>query len=138
MVPRGVRQHNPGNIRPGQGFRGEIGKDGGFAVFDTDYNGIRAIGIDLLTKMRAAIDTVREIVTRYAPPSENDTDAYIRAVCLTTGFKADDILNLNHTESLYKFVRAIIVHENGGCPYTPELVRRACSSAIMDTFGAAA
>lgn len=133
MSARGIRNNNPGNIRPGQGFKGEVGDDGeGYARFDTIENGIRAIAVDLLTKMSNAIDTVREIVTKYAPPTENDTAAYIKSVCAATGFKEDEILNLNHIEQLRKVVRAIIVHENGRCPYSDAVIEVACMRALRD------
>ena len=133
---RGFRNNNPGNIRAGQGYRGEIGADdGGYAVFNTAFNGIRAIGYDLIAKMRRAVDTVAEIVTVYAPPSENDTAAYIKDVCRRTGFKSDDILSLNHVSVLVPLVTAIITHEDGSCPYDPVLISMACSDAISSHFG---
>lgn len=139
MIPRrGIRQNNPGNIRPGQGFRGETGTIDNYCVFDTAHNGIRAIGIDLLTKMERAVDTVREIVTVYAPPAENDTEAYIRDVCRRTGFKDDDILNLNHLDVLVPFVRAVVFHENGSCPYPPSVIEAACADALKSKLGVVA
>jgi len=137
-MTRGLRNNNPGNIRPGQHFRGEIGTDGGYVVFGTAFDGIRAIAVDLLTKMEHAVDTVAEIVTRYAPPAENDTKAYIAAVCHDTGFKCDDILNLNHPEQLQPLVRAIILHECGSCPYTSDLIAKACADALQSAFGVTA
>ena len=35
-VPLGIRQNNPGNIRPGAGFIGETGQSGGYAEFGSE------------------------------------------------------------------------------------------------------
>lgn len=133
---RGLRNNNPGNIRTGQQFRGEIGADpDGYVIFGTAFDGIRAIGYDLVSKMRRAVDTIAEIITVYAPPSENDTKAYIADVCRRTGFKDDDVLNLNHVSILAKLVTAIITHEDGSCPYDSILIEKACADAIASQLG---
>lgn len=135
-IPPGIRNNNPGNIRSGQRFLGEVGVDSyGFAVFDKPENGIRAIAVDLLTKMERAVDTVREIITRWAPPKENNTEAYIRAVCVALGVKDDDILSLNHADLLCRFVRAIIVHENGWCPYPDSMIEDGVQDVLVSVFG---
>lgn len=46
----GIRQRNPGNIRPpsGEQWQGTIGVGSGFVIFDRMDNGIRALGKQLL------------------------------------------------------------------------------------------
>lgn len=39
--------------------------------------------------------SVRQIITRWAPPSENDTEAYIRNVCKHTGLKDTTVLTVD-------------------------------------------
>ena len=128
--PKGVRNRNPGNIETGQGFRGEVGSDGRFAKFDTDFNGIRAIGVDLLTKYYRGLVTVRSIISTWAPPGENNTEAYIHAVCMELGVLASTWLHLPESDVLAKLVTAIIRHENGGTQwYDKDQIAAACADA---------
>jgi len=69
----GANINNPGNIRTGGGFDGEIGvtKDG-FAIFDNMKSGVDAIGKLATTYgSKRNIDTVRQFANRYSPAGEN-------------------------------------------------------------------
>ena len=83
-LTRAERNHNPGNIRRcGVRYRGERRPscDPAFKEVEGDEWGYRAMFVLLESyRRRYSIDTLREIVTRWAPPLENDTDAYIRFV----------------------------------------------------------
>lgn len=133
-LPRGIRNNNPGNIEwgsPWQGLRptGER-TDSRFAQFTSPAWGIRALARVLITyqdKRRAKdgsrIDTVREIIERWAPSFENDTDAYVRqvskAVCNgVTGCTGPDdpTINVHDYRTAKALVEAIIRHENGPGP----------------------
>jgi hypothetical protein len=120
--PRGVRNNNPGNIRPSLAYvwRGQIAIDsGGYVIFDTAEHGIRAVAVDLLTKYKRGLVTVKSIITVYAPPEENDTEAYIAAVCADLGVVEYAWLHLTEPDTLRRFVKAIIKHECGpGAWYT--------------------
>ena len=90
-MARGLRNCNPLNIRrvAGTTWKGQRAEqtDYGFVQFRTIEWGLRAAFVLLRTysaKYRA--NCVRDIVTRWAPPTENDTERYIRNVCLWTGF----------------------------------------------------
>jgi hypothetical protein len=109
MQPIGIRNNNPLNIRVGKDkwkgqvlpqraiaeseqlvTEGKVGKSGEGAVFcqfqSMEY-GIRAAFCLLRTYARKyRLYSVRDIITRWAPPSENDTASYIRHVCMMTGF----------------------------------------------------
>lgn len=78
-----IRNNNPLNIRYSSGNKwiGQTGKNKGFAVFSDMVYGWRAAIVLLIKYQRSGYDTIRKIVTRWAPPSENDTEAYIRFVC---------------------------------------------------------
>lgn len=125
---RGERNNNPGNIDylPDIKFVGETGLEEvapgarpRFATFDTPVHGIRALARNLLAYNKLhRLHTIREIITRWAPGNENDTAAYIDAVCKDTGYSPDLSLNLFETDTLMALVRAIIRHENGRCIYT--------------------
>ncbi len=111
-LPIGLRNNNPGNIRPGDDWRGMIGENGGFVVFENIAFGIRALGIDLRTKINNGYDTIEKLIFRYAPPIENDTTAYINRVVATTGIPAQSELTPD-PETLAKLCRGIINVELG-------------------------
>jgi hypothetical protein len=81
IMPRGLRNNNPGNLRAGCLWIGYVGADpDGYAQFDTLEHGVRALTRDLLTKMRRGLVTIRDIITTYAPATENPTQSYIAFV----------------------------------------------------------
>jgi len=114
--PIGLRNNNPGNLRPGDNWQGMIGENGGFIQFENIGYGIRALAIDLRTKINNGFDTIDLIIYRYAPPGENDTDAYIGnvigSVVKYTGIPSDRKLYPN-TDTLYRLIRAIVNVELG-------------------------
>lgn len=118
QIPRGVRNNNPGNLRafPSVKWQGQVGKDSaGFVIFDTPQNGMRALARDLLVSFGSGRTTVRQIVKRYAPPSENDTAAYIQSVATWMGIGPDTPLQLSSDPAqLARMVRAIVRQEQGG------------------------
>jgi hypothetical protein len=113
--PIGLRNNNPGNLRPGDNWQGMTGTNGGFVTFEDLSWGLRALGTDLSNKVFRGLDTITKIIEVYAPRSENNTDAYISAVSNSTGIGKNDKLVLNK-EVLKKLIRAVITHENG-LPY---------------------
>jgi hypothetical protein len=118
---RGERNNNPGNIRGNQAYtwQGQIGIDtGGYVIFDSAENGIRAIGKDLLTKFSRGINTVQAIISLWAPTSENNTASYIRAVASQIGVDSNEELNMTDFQTLESFIQAIIQHENGRVLYS--------------------
>lgn len=124
-VPRGIRNNNPGNIRKtSQAWRGEIeGDDEAFETFRTPEHGIRALARILLNYQRKrGLRTVGDIISRWAPPSENDTDAYEAAVAVSLGVRVDDRLDLENLVTLRQLVKAVIYHENGRQPYPDKLI----------------
>lgn len=75
--------NNPLNIRYNvhNQWKGQTGQYKGFCVFSSNAYGIRA-GFKILgTYIRNGINTIEEIISRWAPPSENNTENYIRFVC---------------------------------------------------------
>jgi hypothetical protein len=112
---RGIRNNNPGNLRHGQPWQGLAPQqtDSAFATFTSMPYGIRALVITLQTYMRKhGLRTVRGIIGRWAPPSENDTGAYIRAVCAPAGLAPDQ--ELSDERLTYEYLaRQIARHENG-------------------------
>lgn len=121
QTPRGIRLNNPYNIRQSeQPWHGKIdpSHDAEFEQFDTPENGIRA-GMKLLLNYqdRYGLRTIRGIISRFAPSSENDTASYIDFVSRKTQNDPDTFINLHDVTLLAELALAIIVRENGQCPY---------------------
>jgi hypothetical protein len=111
-APRGIRNNNPGNIVYGKFAQtmGATGSDGRFAVFQSMEDGIKA-AIKLLEGYVAkGTDTVRKIISKWAPANENNTAAYIDAVAKKLGISADARLR---GDQLGGVANAIFQHENG-------------------------
>ena len=133
MDALGIRSNNPGNIRAGSvKWHGQVGVNiHGFVVFDTPRNGLRALAKLLLTYYdKHGLKTVRGIVTRWAPPVENNTPAYIASVALHIDRGADEVLDLHDPDTLDDLVHAIVLHENGYFPYTARDLVTAANDAL--------
>lgn len=136
-LPRGVRNNNPGNVdySPLNKWVGQVGIEQDvpnprFARFDIAQNGIRAITKILMSYHRKGFNTVRLMINRWAPPKENDTGAYVKAVADRLDIGADTELTLS-IYLLQVMVTAIIQHENGYLPYNSEIVRDGVSRAFQ-------
>lgn len=119
---RGIRNNNPGNIdrdgTPWQGMADDQSGDPRFIVFKSAPYGIRAMARVLITYQdKHGLRTVRRIIGRWAPPVENDTDAYVNAVAASVGVGPDDVIDVHNFNVLRPLVKAIIKHENGVQPY---------------------
>lgn len=84
MSTRGIRNNNPANIRRGCNWKGlaKTQTDREFCQFETMTWGVRALLVTLRTYVvKHHLHTVREIITRWAPPSDgNNTEKYIEFV----------------------------------------------------------
>lgn len=130
---RGIRNNNPGNLEFSKSnpWSGQTGDDGRFAKFETPEHGIRALGRNLLSYQRQGIDTVNDIINRWAPPDDNNnTSAYIEAVCAQLGVTPDQPLDASNPDTLKALCAAIIHHENGSQPYSDQQLSTGVSAAI--------
>lgn len=121
-LPRGYRNNNPLNVRKKayNAWKGKVvpGTDPDFEQFITMAHGYRC-GLYLIRKyIGQGHDTIRKIVTKWAPPSENNTGSYIANVASRSGIGADTVLSRNDRESLCRIVRAMAWSENGYPPAT--------------------
>lgn len=116
-MSRGLSNNNPGNIRRSKvRYRGEVrpSRDPEFRQFETPAWGYRAIFVLLDTyRRRYGLDTLRGMITRWAPPVENRTDAYIRAVADDTGLDPDERLDTRDRRTMVPVAAAISRVENG-------------------------
>ena len=120
IVPRGVRNCNPGNIRAADHFvwRGQSGKDeDGFCVFESPCWGFRAQALLWLSyEEHDGCVTLREYISRWAPPDENDTGSYVGFMADKLGVNPDLHINiLNHDADILKYQS---MYEQGGWYFT--------------------
>lgn len=117
---RAERNFNPGNLNyAGQaGASLEAGGNARFAKFNSEEEGIAALVRQLRLYQQRGIDTIGEIVKKYAPPSENDTQAYVANMARWTGLSADEKLNFNDTETVRRMVEGISRKEGRYTPLT--------------------
>lgn len=119
-MTRGLRNNNPGNIRynPHVRWQGEVPvaakQDRSFAEFTNIEYGYRAL-LKLLKNYRTlqGLRTIEEMISRWAPPSENDTEAYINAVCRDMNVTRRFLPDVNNRETMVAFAAAISKVENG-------------------------
>lgn len=111
-LPRGLRNNNPGDIKTGEQWQGMVGDDGTFVTFSDITWGTRALATDLANKINEGENTITEIVSIYAPPSENNTTAYIASVSADTGFDPNAVLGMDQA-TLHALMRAVMNHELG-------------------------
>lgn len=128
-LPRGIRNNNPGNIRyTGTQWRGlaDPPTDGAFCIFVDARYGIRAIARVLASYQSRGVDSLPEIISTWAPASENDTQAYILSVSARSGLSPVGIVS---REQWPQLIEAMIWHENGIQPYMVETIKTGISWA---------
>ena len=130
---RAARNRNPGNLRynPANDWLGQTGQDkAGFCVFDTWEHGVRAMARVLLRYCRKhRICSIEGIVTRYAPPSENDTAAYIKNVARAVNKKPAVPLDLEDADTLAALVVAM-THQESGMRLSPQTISDGVALAL--------
>lgn len=115
-MSRGLRNNNPGNIRISKTtYLGEVSpsQDKAFKQFSTIAWGYRAMFVLLFTYHKNGHQTIRKMVSRYAPPVENDTEGYIRLVTQWSGIQPDKILLPTDPVQMLPIVSAMSRVENG-------------------------
>lgn len=119
--PRGIRNNNPLNIRKGSTWEGEkkIQTDPSFEQFETLQYGIRA-GLKLIQNhvsgfngSRPPRNTIRKLISVWAPPSENATEAYIMFVCQHVFKLPSDIIHADDKKLICDIARAMAFVECG-------------------------
>lgn len=112
---RAERNNNPGNLNfAGQaGATLEGGSNARFAKFGSTAEGVSALAKQLQRYGERGLDTVSKIINKYAPSSENNTQAYIDALSKRLGVSGDQKLDLNDANTLTGLIKGISRHESG-------------------------
>ncbi|OTP74447.1 hypothetical protein [Caballeronia sordidicola] len=111
--------NNVGNLRV-------PGSKTAFQTFDSKEAGVRAMDSQLGRYFnRDGLQTIRDEISKWAPPSENDTAGYIDFVAKSTGIKADEKLNWSDADVRSKIESAMIQRESANFrDLTPQAVKK--------------
>lgn len=112
--PSGLRNNNPFNLefRTSIQWRGQLGTDGRFVVFDTPLNGLRAGMINIHTKFtRDGIKTVRGLINVLSPSFENPTENFVAFVSGRLSVSPEQ--QLEFVQVIIPLSKAIVTFENG-------------------------
>lgn len=104
---RGLRNNNPGNIRA---LPGQTADEEGFRIYPTMDAGIVGMSEQLDRYAGRGKNTIRDIVSTWAPSNENDTAGYISNVSQFTGIAADAQLTASDRAQV---MAAMMRQENG-------------------------
>lgn len=107
---RAWRNNNPGNliISDFSKRHGAIGDDGRFAVFPTMEHGIKALYALLKSWGNLSL---QKAIYKYAPPSENNSKAYLAKVVSALKTKSSTTISSLNSSQLDKLVKAIMEKE---------------------------
>jgi hypothetical protein len=146
-LPRGIRNNNPGDLRPGLPWQGIAGID--TALPDPPYlrfvdpeHGIRALVRTLISyRDHHGIDTLAGVFARWAPAADgNDPDAYAASVASALDHPVGTSIDLHDPAILAALAAAITCQENGHASaqaagpawYRQEAYRRGVALALGD------
>lgn len=115
--PRGFRNNNWLNIRISnnnwQGKRAD-NTDGAFEQFETPEQGIRAAARNIKTYASRGLNTVKDIISTWAPASDNNnTSSYITNVSRRMGVDPNAQIDVNNPDVMTNLLAAMTVSENG-------------------------
>ena len=126
-LPRGLRNNNPGNIRKSKTiYLGELqpSQDESFKQFQSIDYGYRAMFVLIEHYYRKrGLKTIRQIISRYAPASENNTEGYIQQVASICFRSADEEIDITNKDEMILIVSAMSRVENGRVANVDDVLR---------------
>lgn len=102
----GVNANNFGNVRP-------VGASTGFQQPKTPEEGLQIMDNNLKSYGDKGINTLSGVITRWAPPSENDTPALIKAAAQRLGIDPNQPIDLKNPAVRQAVGTAIMIQEKG-------------------------
>ena len=122
--PVGGRQNNPFDLRP-------VGQSTGFQSFGDMQAGVTAGFRNLLFAQDGHHrNTLKQIISAYAPSSENDTKKYIDSVVSQTGYGADQQIDLHDRKVLKSVGNAMLNREGTAGNVTDDQLNKGVSAAL--------
>ena len=141
-TPRGIRNNNPLNIRyvEANNWQGRVvvKKDREFEEFTSMVYGLRAAFCLLYNYINKGHDTIEKIISKWAPASENNTEAYIKKVCTMTGRERGAVINSRSICEMIALAGAMAFVECGediDLKYFVEGYGRFCKSKNLSLCG---
>lgn len=116
VVPRGIRNNNPLNIRIGNVWLGEVRNptDPDFEQFVSMEYGLRAAFVLLRRYINHyKRQTIAAIISAWAPAAENLTQKYIDHVSSQMGIAPDVLVRFEDAGTMINLVDAMAYHECG-------------------------
>lgn len=122
-IPRPVRLNNPGDLKKSisNAWLGmsDVQPDPEFVAFMTPAYGFRALAKLLLTYYNVdGLRNLEQFVYRFAPPTENNSAAYLADASERTGLKPTDRVNIGSYKVMFGLCQAISIHEGGNGYWT--------------------
>jgi hypothetical protein len=102
-APAGIRNNNPGAMMPG----------GKLAQYPDMQTGLAALDGNLASYGKQGVNTISGVISKWAPPNENDTQAYIKDVSQRLGIPPNQKIDLTNPLQRQALSTAIALHENG-------------------------
>jgi hypothetical protein len=102
----GVNQFNVGNVRP-------VGQSTGFQQPKSYDEGMQIMDKNLQSYGQKGINTLRGVISRWAPPNENDTNALIKNASQRLGLNPDQPIDLSNPVQRQAIGTAIMLQEKG-------------------------
>ena len=109
-----IGQNNPFNLRDyNQNWEGQTGATEGFVDYGDERSGVRAADKLLENYGKQGVVTIRDIVSKFAPANENDTEAYIEFVSNQTGIPSEQPIDMGNAVDRRKVLAAMGQMESG-------------------------
>ena len=102
-TPAPIRTNNPGALMPG----------GKLAEFGSMEEGLAALDKNLASYGKKGINTLSGVISTWAPPKENDTNAYIAHVAKVTGLDPNQPIDLSNPLVRHQISAGITQMESG-------------------------
>jgi hypothetical protein len=125
--------NNIGNIRATNvAWDGKGEPANGFETFATPELGARAALQNIRTQERknGGSITLSDLIGKWAPPSENNTSAYVSDVSSRTGIAPDQTLNTGDAGQMQQLLAAINQHEKGRRTITDDQLNTGIASVL--------
>ena len=136
-LPLGFRNNNPLNlIKSSNAWKGKLANPAGrFEEFCSMEYGTRAAMINLRTYInRYGRNTIRKIISKWAPATENATNSYIDFVVRQTGIAPDTPISFQK-EFTFKLIDAMSRMENGAVYAVDDLIKEKAWGLIKKSRG---
>jgi hypothetical protein len=102
-MPAPLRNNNPGALMPG----------GQLAQYPDMQTGLAQLDNNLQSYGKQGVNTLAGVISKWAPPNENNTQAYIQDVSQRLGVKPDQPIDLSNPAVRQAISTGIMLHENG-------------------------